>query len=58
MKKFHLWHHDKHERLWYGVTSPRFDWALRSYRRHVDVEPSPTVRTLVPSGEQQVWTRR
>ena len=58
MKKWHLWHHFKHERLWFGVTSPVFDFALKSYKRHTDVEPSPTVRTLVPTAEQEEWMRR
>lgn len=58
MKKWHLWHHFKHERHWFGVTSPLFDFAFRSARRQVDVEPSPTVRTLVPTEEQAAWMRR
>ena len=58
MKKFHLWHHYKHERLWFGVTSPLFDWIGRSDRDPARVEPSPTVRTLVPTEEQQAWMRR
>ncbi|HLE96894.1 MAG TPA: sterol desaturase family protein [Candidatus Thermoplasmatota archaeon] len=57
MKKWHLWHHYKHEKLWFGVTSPLFDWALGSHRAHAEVEPSPTVRTLVPTDEQQEWMR-
>lgn len=58
MKKFHLWHHYKHERHWYGVTSPLFDVAFGSFRRQHEVEPSPTVRTLVPTEEQAAWMRR
>jgi sterol desaturase/sphingolipid hydroxylase (fatty acid hydroxylase superfamily) len=58
MKKFHLWHHFKHERLWFGVTSPLFDHVFRSHADHAGVEPSPTVRTLVPTEEQQAWMRR
>jgi sterol desaturase/sphingolipid hydroxylase (fatty acid hydroxylase superfamily) len=58
MKKFHLWHHYKHERHWFGVTSPLFDHVFRSYKRQTDVQPSPTVRTLVPTSEQLEWMRR
>lgn len=58
MKKFHLWHHFKHERKWFGVTSPVFDYAFGSNADHGKVEPSPTVRTLVPTEEQQEWMRR
>lgn len=57
MKRIHLWHHYKHERLWFGVTSPLFDWAFGSWKDHRKVEPSPTVRTLVPTEEQQEWMR-
>lgn len=58
MKKFHLWHHFKHEKLWYGVTSPLFDFAFGSTKDHHEVDPSPTVRTLVPTAEQAEWMRR
>lgn len=47
MKRYHLWHHYKHERHWYGVTSPVFDHLFGSHARVEDVEHSPTVRTLV-----------
>lgn len=57
MKKFHLWHHFKHEKKWFGVTSPLFDHAFGSHADPHEVEPSPTVRTLVPTDEQQVWMR-
>ncbi len=57
LKRYHLWHHYKHERLWYGVTSPLFDHLFGSYRAHQDVEPSPTVRTLVPPDEHRDWLR-
>jgi sterol desaturase/sphingolipid hydroxylase (fatty acid hydroxylase superfamily) len=55
MKKFHLWHHFKHERLWFGVTSPLFDRIFGSYREQAGVQASPTVRTLVPTAEQRAW---
>lgn len=58
MKKFHLWHHFKHEKKWYGVTSPVFDYAFGSNADQSKVEHSPTVRTLVPTQEQQEWMRR
>lgn len=57
MKKWHLWHHYKHEKLWFGVTSPLFDVVFRSTRDHHEVEPSPTVRTLVPTEEQLEWMK-
>ena len=57
MKKFHLWHHFKHERKWFGVTSPVFDYAFGSNADQTRVEHSPTVRTLVPTEEQQEWMR-
>ena len=58
MKKFHLWHHFKHERKWFGVTSPVFDYAFRSHADPGKVEHSPTVRTLVPTDEQLEWMKR
>lgn len=58
MKKFHLWHHYKHERHWFGVTSPAFDALFGSLRDHRTLEPSPTVRTLVPTSEQMEWMKR
>jgi len=58
MKRFHLWHHYKHERLWFGVTSPLFDRAFGSDADPSQVPPSATVRTLVPTAEQQEWMRR
>lgn len=57
MKKFHLWHHFKHERLWFGVTSPLFDQAFGTQRPPHEVAPSPTVRTLVPTDEQLQWMK-
>lgn len=58
MKKFHLWHHFKHERKWFGVTSPLFDYAFGSNADQAAVAHSPTVRTLIPTAEQQEWMRR
>ncbi len=41
IKKYHLWHHFKSERLWFGVTNPLADLVARTYRRVEDVERSP-----------------
>jgi sterol desaturase/sphingolipid hydroxylase (fatty acid hydroxylase superfamily) len=51
MKKFHLWHHFKHEKLWFGVTSPIFDAIFGTQADPRDVTASPTVRALVPPSE-------
>ena len=48
MKKYHLWHHFKNERLWFGVTNPSMDVAWRTYARVDDVERSGTTRVLFP----------
>lgn len=49
MKKYHLWHHHKHEKLWFGVTTPFADHLFGTYRPVEAVAPSPTVRELYPS---------
>jgi 4-hydroxysphinganine ceramide fatty acyl 2-hydroxylase len=46
MKKYHLWHHFKNERLWYGVTNPTMDLVARTYARVDEVEKSGTTRVL------------
>jgi hypothetical protein len=46
MKKYHLWHHFKNERKWFGVTNPAMDFAAGSYARVAEVEKSPTTRAL------------
>jgi len=46
MKKYHLWHHFKNERLWFGVTNPSMDVIARSYARVEDVERSGSTREL------------
>ena len=46
IKKYHLWHHFKSERLWFGVTNPLPDTLARTYRRVEDVERSPHTRAL------------
>jgi 4-hydroxysphinganine ceramide fatty acyl 2-hydroxylase len=46
VKKYHLWHHFKNERLWFGVTNPSFDFAMRSYQPVAEAKQSETVRKL------------
>ncbi|MCF3947006.1 sterol desaturase family protein [Acidiphilium sp. AL] len=46
IKKYHLWHHFKNERLWFGVTNPSFDLAMRTYARPDDVARSATTRNI------------
>ncbi len=46
IKKYHLWHHFKNERLWFGVTNPSFDLIMRSYANVSDADQSTTVRNL------------
>jgi 4-hydroxysphinganine ceramide fatty acyl 2-hydroxylase len=46
IKKYHLWHHFKNERLWFGVTNPALDVLVRTYRRVEDAERSGSTRIL------------
>jgi 4-hydroxysphinganine ceramide fatty acyl 2-hydroxylase len=46
MKKYHLWHHFKNERMWFGVTNPSMDLAGRTFARVDDVDRSGTARVL------------
>ena len=46
LKKYHLWHHFKNERLWFGVTNPSMDFVYRTYARVEDAERSATTREL------------
>jgi 4-hydroxysphinganine ceramide fatty acyl 2-hydroxylase len=46
VKKYHLWHHFKNEKFWYGVTNPSMDYAWKTYRDHEAVERSTTVREI------------
>ncbi len=46
IKKYHLWHHFKNERLWFGVTNPAVDLVARTYRRVEDAERSDITRIL------------
>lgn len=46
IKKYHLWHHFKNERLWFGVTNPTLDVLVRTYRRVEDAQRSASTRVL------------
>ena len=46
MKKYHLWHHFRSEKYWFGVTNPSMDLLMRTYRAPDAVELSPTARRL------------
>lgn len=48
MKKYHLWHHFKNERMWFGVTNPSMDFFGRTYARVRDVDRSDSTRVLFP----------
>ena len=48
IKRYHLGHHFKNERLWFGVTNPSMDLLGRTYRAVAEVERSATTRTLFP----------
>lgn len=46
IKKYHLWHHFKNERLWFGVTNPSMDFVMRTYQPVQDALRSDTVREI------------
>jgi Na+/melibiose symporter-like transporter len=48
IKKYHLWHHFKNERRWFGVTNPSMDFVGRTYARVAEVERSGSTRVLFP----------
>ena len=48
IKKYHLRHHFKNERRWFGVTNPSMDLIGRTYARVEDVERSGRTRVLFP----------
>jgi 4-hydroxysphinganine ceramide fatty acyl 2-hydroxylase len=48
IKKYHLWHHFKNERMWFGVTNPSMDFVGRTYARVDEVERSGNTRVLFP----------
>ena len=48
IKKYHLRHHFKNERMWFGVTNPSMDVVGRTYARVEEVERSGSTRVLFP----------
>ena len=48
IKKYHLWHHFKNERMWFGVTNPSMDLVGRTYARVDEIDRSSTTRVLYP----------
>ncbi|HVS46848.1 MAG TPA: sterol desaturase family protein [Verrucomicrobiae bacterium] len=46
MKRYHLWHHYKNEKLWFGVTNPSMDFVGATFLRVADAERSDTTREL------------
>jgi 4-hydroxysphinganine ceramide fatty acyl 2-hydroxylase len=48
IKKYHLWHHFKNERMWFGVTNPSMDLAGRTWARVDEIDRSGTTRVLFP----------
>ena len=48
IKKYHLWHHFKNERMWFGVTNPSMDLVGRTYARVDEIDRSATTRVLFP----------
>jgi hypothetical protein len=53
IKKYHLLHHFKNEKLWFGVTNPSMDIFAGTYRRPGDAQRSSTVRDLYNLGPAQ-----
>jgi hypothetical protein len=48
IRKYHLLHHFKNEKRWFGVTNPAFDALWGTYASPADVERSETTRLLFP----------
>ena len=46
IKKYHLWHHFKNEKMWFGVTNPSLDVVYRTYAGVTEVNRSETTRVL------------
>jgi 4-hydroxysphinganine ceramide fatty acyl 2-hydroxylase len=46
LKRFHLLHHYKNERYWFGVTHPLMDLLAGTWPAHTEIEKSSTARTL------------
>jgi len=46
VKKYHLWHHFKNEKLWFGVTNPAIDHFAGTYLDVVEADRSASTRVL------------
>jgi hypothetical protein len=46
IKKYHLWHHFKNEKLWFGVTNPSGDYVVGTYLDVAEAEKSGSTRVL------------
>ena len=46
IKKYHLWHHFKNEKLWFGVTNPAGDYVVGTYLDGADATRSESTRVL------------
>jgi sterol desaturase/sphingolipid hydroxylase (fatty acid hydroxylase superfamily) len=46
IKKYHLWHHFKNEKLWFGVTNPTFDHLVGTYLDVAEADRSSSTRVL------------
>ena len=46
IKKYHLWHHFKNEKLWFGVTNPAGDYAAATYLDVAEAKKSGSTRVL------------
>jgi hypothetical protein len=46
IKKYHLWHHFKNEKLWYGVTNPTADYLIGTYVDVADAKKSCSTKYL------------
>jgi len=46
IKKYHLWHHFKNEKLWFGVTNPVADHAIGTYMDVAEADRSASTRVL------------
>jgi len=46
IKKYHLWHHFKNEKLWFGVTNPTGDYLAKTYLDVSEAGKSGSTRVL------------
>jgi 4-hydroxysphinganine ceramide fatty acyl 2-hydroxylase len=46
IKKYHLWHHFKNEKLWFGVTNPSMDHLSGTYMDVTEADRSASTRVL------------